>query len=154
MNVETGSPHEDIDQLVRDMDALHRRMSDVQRDLFTLIVRADQSEIWTDSGARDLAHWLSYRYGISYWKASRWITAAHALEHLPVMAQAFSSGELGIDKVVELTRFATPQTESRLVSWAQTVHPSAIRHKGDLAASVPVEQVRDADRDRSLSWWS
>ncbi|HYT79179.1 MAG TPA: hypothetical protein VEQ37_07980, partial [Actinomycetota bacterium] len=41
------------------------------------------------------------------------------LEGLPQISEAFASGELGIDKVVELTRFATPQTEGRLITWAQ-----------------------------------
>src|SRR5919197_599572 len=35
----------------------------------------------------------------------RWIEAAHALEDLPSIAEAFASGELGLDKVVTLTRF-------------------------------------------------
>jgi hypothetical protein len=43
------------------------------------------------------------RYGISWWKATRWIASAHALEGLPLLSEAFASGELGIDKVVELT---------------------------------------------------
>jgi hypothetical protein len=54
-----------------------------------------------------MAHWLAMRQGISQWKARRWIAAAHALEHLTDLARALSSGELGIDKVVELTRFAS-----------------------------------------------
>src|SRR6266540_3542070 len=70
-------------------------------------------------GARDMAHWLGMRYGISDWKAHRWIAAAHALEDLPLLSEAFSPGELGIDKVVELTRFATAKTEARLIPWAR-----------------------------------
>ena len=31
-----------------------------------------------------MAHWLKMRYGISDWKARRWIAAAHALESLPL----------------------------------------------------------------------
>jgi hypothetical protein len=48
------------------------------------------------------AHWLSMRYGISQWKGLRWIAAAHALEGLPGISQAFASGRLSIDKVVEV----------------------------------------------------
>jgi Domain of unknown function (DUF222)/HNH endonuclease len=121
--------------------------------LFGLIAQADRSEMWEDWGARDTAHWLSMRYGISDWKARRWIAAAHALEALPLISQAFSSGELGIDKVVELTRFATPETERKLISWAQRVSCGAIRHKGDLALRRSIEKERDVDRSRRLSWW-
>jgi len=34
------------------------------------------------------------------------------------VARAFEQGRLGIDKVVELTRFATPETERGLIGWA------------------------------------
>ena len=100
-----------------------------------------------------MAHWLWMRYGISDWKARRWIAAAHALQGLPRISEAFASGELGIDKVVELTRFATPESESRLTVWAIGVSWGAIRHKGDLAIRASIEEAADVDRDRTLSWW-
>src|SRR6266542_6284979 len=101
------------------MDAQHAGVCASQRQLFSLIAEADQCKAWRDSGVWDMAHWLWMRYGISDWKARRWIAAAHALEGLPQISEAFASGELGIDKVVELTRFATAETEGRLITWAQ-----------------------------------
>jgi Domain of unknown function (DUF222) len=98
--------------LIGRIDAVHRRISDAQRELFSLIAEVDGCEAWRGTGARDMAHWLSMRYGISHWKAQRWIAAAHALPDLPRISEAFASGVLGIDKVVELTRFATPETEA------------------------------------------
>ena len=65
-----------------------------------------------------MAHWLSMRYGISHWKARRWIAASHALQNLPRISEAFACGEVSVDKVVELCRFATPGTEGRLLAWA------------------------------------
>ena len=59
------------------------------------------------------------RYGISYWKAHRWIEAARALESLPALSEALASGILGVDKIVELTRFATPKTEAELITMAR-----------------------------------
>jgi hypothetical protein len=53
---------------------------------------------------------------------------------------------------VELCRFATPQTESRLIRWAQGVSVGAIRAKGDLARRS-LQEAREAHRDRTLSWW-
>jgi hypothetical protein len=35
------------------------------------IAEADRRENWRDAGAHGLAHWLSMRYGTSWWKASR-----------------------------------------------------------------------------------
>src|SRR6266511_3256158 len=77
---------------------------------------------------------------------------SHALEGLPRISEAFSSGELGIDKVVELTRFATPDTEARLIPWAQGVSCGCIRRKGGLLHRS-LQEAREAEQARSLSWW-
>ncbi|MGH2572457.1 MAG: DUF222 domain-containing protein [Actinomycetota bacterium] len=140
-------------ELIEGIGALHRRISGSQRDLFGLIAEADRAEAWQGSGARDMAHWLSMRLGVSCWKAHRWIAAAHALEGLPMIAEAFSKGQLGIDKVVELTRFATPETEARLIGWAKGVSCACIRRKADLSCRPSIEDARDAERARTLSWW-
>ena len=100
-----------------------------------------------------MAQWLWLRYGISDWKAGRWIHAAQALEGLPRVSEALARGELGIDKVVELTRFATRETEADLIRWAAGVSVGRIRRRGDLLLRPSIEEVRDAERDRSLSWW-
>jgi len=100
-----------------------------------------------------MAHWLAMRQGISQWKARRWIAAGHALEHLTDLARALSSGELGIDKVVELARFATFESEAGLVSWARYVSTAAVRRRADLEVRRTIEDVRDAEHARFLNWW-
>jgi hypothetical protein len=140
-------------EILRAGDNCHREVSRAQRRLFGLIVSVDRRELWRDSGARDLTHWLSMRYGISRWKAARWITSAHALEGLPRIAEAFASGELGIDKVVELTRFATAESEPRLIRWANGVSCGAIRHRGDLLARRTLDDIRETHETRTLGWW-
>jgi hypothetical protein len=93
------------------------------------------------------------RYGISCWKARRWIAAGHALQGLPRLSESLASGELGIDKVVELARFATRETESDLIGWSKHVSCAAVRHRGDLWARAQRDEVIEAERARSLSWW-
>ena len=139
--------------LIESADALHQRISHAQRDLFTVIAEVDSRELWRGSGARDMAHWLWMRYGLSEWKARRWISAAHALESLPAVSEAFSCGELGLDKVVELTRFACPDTEGKLLGWARRVSCGAIRRRGDLAMRQSAQDTLDAQKSRFLSWW-
>jgi hypothetical protein len=139
--------------LTQGIDAFHSHISHAQRGLFRLIAEADRAEAWRGSGARDMAHWLCMRCGISEWKARRWVAAAYILEGLPLISEAFSAGELSIDKTVELTRFATPATEGRLICWARGVSCACIRRKADLAASASVEEVKDAERERHVSWW-
>ena len=142
------------EDLIHDIDLAHSRACAAHRDIFTLIVELDRTGGWEEQyGARDLPHFLSMRYGISHWKATRWIAAAHALEHLPQLSEALASGELGVDKVVELTRFATPETEGGLITWAKGVSTGAIRRKADLVTRRDIEEVREVERARFLNWW-
>jgi hypothetical protein len=110
------------------LDNTNAGVGRAQRRIFRLIADADRAEILRESGARDTAHWLAIRYGVSEWKSRRWVAAAHALQTLPSIAETLEQGALGIDKVVELTRFATPETEARLIRWATTVSVGAVRH--------------------------
>jgi hypothetical protein len=135
------------------LDTANTEVGRAQRRMLRLIADADRHEIWRESGARDTAHWLAIRYGVSEWKARRWVAAAHALEHLPLIANALERGEIGIDKVVELTRFATLEDQSRLVRWAKTVSCGAVRHRGDLEAKASIKDVRETERSREVSWW-
>src|SRR6266545_7907431 len=69
----------------------------------------------------------------------------HALERLPLISKAFASGELGIDKVVELTRFATAETEEHLIVWAQGVSCGRIREK-ETSSIGPCRKPRRPNR--------
>src|SRR2546430_680927 len=135
------------------MDATYRAVCAAQRVLLRLIHEVDRLGLWEDDGARDMAHWLWMRYGISDWKARRWIACAHSLESLPLTGAALASGDLGMDQVVELTRFATPESEGRLIPWARGVSVGAIRHRGDLAQKPDPQEAEDPQRTRELSWW-
>jgi hypothetical protein len=135
------------------LDVANAEMGRVQRSVLRLIADADRLEIWRGHGARDTAHWLAIRYGISEWKARRWLGAARALEDLPRIAEALERGELGIDKVVELARFATPEDQARLIRWARTVSCGAVRKRADLEAKASIRDVREAERGREVTWW-
>jgi hypothetical protein len=141
------------EQLVAAVDATHATICRGQRELLSLIGEVDRRESWLGSGARDTAHWVSMRYGLSCWKANRWIAAAHALEGLPRLADALVSGEVGLDKVVELTRFASPGTEADLVSWAKRVSCATVRRRADLERRASIQDDLDAERSRFVSWW-
>jgi len=141
------------DRLLESMDDAHALSCAAQLRLLEFVAEADRRELWWTEGARDTAHLLSMRYGISGWKAQRWVAAALALRDLPHLRDAFGSGRLGIDKVVELVRFATPDTEESLIRWAEGVPSGRIREEGDLAARRAREEVENAERARSVEWW-
>ena len=127
---------ERIEALTERADAWHRAISHGQQELFRILAEMDREELWAEWGARDMAHWLWMRYGLSDWKARRWIEA-HALEQLPLISQAFARGDLGVDKVVELTRLATPETEASLIPWAERVSSGRIRRRRSSPGADP-----------------
>jgi hypothetical protein len=139
--------------LIQALDEANARQCQAQRDMLSLLPQAETEEVWALEGARDLAHWLSIRYGLSGWKAHRWIHAAHALEDLPLLSAALATGELGVDKVLELCRFARPETERRLLKWAQTVSVAAVRRRADREVRTSTQAEIDAHEARFLSWW-
>ena len=140
------------DSLTRGMDSLHVLICRAQRDLFLLIAEADRRRLWEGDGARDMAHWLWMRYGVSDWKARRWIVASHALGALPLTEDAFTAGRVGIDKVVELCRFVSAENEERVLPWAEQASAGAIRRKADLAEQRAPREAAEAEAARTLSW--
>lgn len=140
-------------ELIATADDANARVGVAHRELLSSIRAVDRHEAWRGSGARDAAHWVSMRYGLSMWKAHRWIGAAHELERLPRLTHALADGVLGIDKVIELCRFCTPDDEAAQIAWATKVSCAAVRRRGDLAARPSIEDDRRADRERFLSWW-
>jgi hypothetical protein len=147
------SPHRSTSSLIDDVRRLHQQISSQQRELLVSLADLEEREAWLDDGARDMAHWVSMQLGVSHWKASRWLAAGRAIDELPATARAFEAGDLSIDKVVELTRLATPSREAGLVDWAEGVSSGAIRRRADLENRIERCAVEDAEESRSVSWW-
>ena len=99
-----------------------------------------------------MPHWVSMQLGVSRWKAERWVAAGAALESLPAIAESFASAEIGIDKVVELTRFATPDDEEALLEWAGDVASGAIRRRGEELRRAERVEIEQIEEDRWLAW--
>jgi hypothetical protein len=57
-------------QVLHGLDISHARICAEQRNLFVLIAEADRRGLWSSDGARDMAHWLWMRYGVSDWKGA------------------------------------------------------------------------------------
>jgi hypothetical protein len=141
------------DELLGRVDGAWVSVGRAHRELLDLLREVDRREAWRDQGAEDISHWVSLRYGVSSWKAARWVEAARALGSLPLTATALADGTLGIDQTVELTRFATPQTEAGLVRWAAERASGTIRRRADLERRREREEVVSAERSRFVHTW-
>lgn len=117
--------------LYNSMKQTHLQMARAERDLLEYMAQADEEKLYTSDYFEDSPGWVAATFGISRWLASRWIDSGYALRSLPVTAAALADGTLAISKVLELTRFATPDDEAKLVRWARKVSAKAIRDRAD-----------------------
>lgn len=147
------APNEPSTQaLIERVHELHREIAARQRALLETLTKLEEREAWVDDGAHDMAHWTAMQLDVSRWKADRWLGAGRAFSWLPTTADALGRGDLGIDKVVELTRFAEFDDEDALVRWAQGVSSGAIRRAAELRQKERAEQAAHDERTRWLEW--
>jgi hypothetical protein len=94
-------------------------VTESQHKLLEAIAECAQYETWREEGCRDFPQWVAAQLQSSTWSARRWVKAAEALPELPLISAALIEERLSIDKVLELSRFATPQSERGLIAWAR-----------------------------------
>ncbi|MBA3430101.1 MAG: DUF222 domain-containing protein [Actinobacteria bacterium] len=124
------------------------------REALRVLAACDRAELWREEACRNTAEWAARHFHISAWKAAKMISSAHALEQLPYISASLEKGSLSLDKVIELTRFATPAAEVKLAAWARRTTPKGIRERADLEKRIPLKIVLDSHEARYFSsWW-
>ena len=125
-------------------------------EMLTLIADFDRREGWADNFT-SCAEWLAWRTGRTLAAARENVRVAHALDELPLTAEAMKSGRLSYTKVRTMTRVAKPETEATLLEYAQSTSAARLEwlarawktlsRDGELAA----EEVRHQSRTFSVA---
>jgi hypothetical protein len=129
-----------------------RRISQAQRELLQILAELDRRGVWHDAGAHDMVHWVGNAFGLSRYRAGRWLDAGHSLEDLPRIAEAFEQGDLSVYKVEELARFATPDDEDALLEWAKEEPSGAIKAEADRRRGNEADEAATIEERRWLAW--
>lgn len=124
-----------------------------QRAQLRAIQEFDKRGLWRADGCFHMGHWLAGRFGITISEGIRRTDAAHALERLPLLSRALEIGTLSLEKVVQLARFLTPETEADLIRWARRVTLRTVRDRAALEVRRPPKEARDAHEGRYLRWY-
>lgn len=124
-----------------------------QRAQLRAIHEFDKRELWLHDGCYHMGQWLAGRLGITVSEGMRRTNAAHVLENLPFLGKALENGTLSLEKVVQLARFATPETERKLISWARRRSLNAVRDRAILETRRPPQEARDAHEARYLRFY-
>jgi hypothetical protein len=82
------------------------------------VAEYDRRRGWESWECRSMAHWLSWRCGISPAAGREHVRVGHALEDLPAIRERFRAGRLSYSQVRAVTRVATPDTDELLANLA------------------------------------
>jgi len=109
------------DDLVEQIIALGRRISQRQYLLCRLLAEFDRRGDWALSGAVTCSRWAATVLEVETGTAREWLRVGHALEVLPEIDAAFAAGRLSFAKVRTLTRVAVdhPDRQDELIELAQ-----------------------------------
>jgi hypothetical protein len=136
--------------------ALTAVMADTESRLLHLVGEFDASNGWRPVGNPSCAHWLATVMDIELSTAREKVRVARALRSLPGIRLRFDEGTLSYAKVRQITRVATPDNESEVLSVADQ-HPASRvawaladwqqRHEPQAAAARQHEQRSVSFRD-------
>lgn len=136
---------DDLDAMGDEIAQLAGQIAAAEARFIRLLGSFDVWEGWGGPGVRSLAHWLSWRAGMSLRTAREHVRMARALRDLPRTEDAFGAGELSFSKVRALTRIATRETEASLLAIARNA-PAA--HVERLVAGLRKAKKDSDDRQK------
>ena len=109
------APIEDLD---RNILNLCTRINVATYELLVLVREFDERVGFLQWGLQNCAEWLAWRCDLTMTTAREKVRVAHALKTLPLISEAFSSGELSYAKVRAMTRVAHRDNEEALLEFA------------------------------------
>ncbi len=135
-----------IDELDRGIVNLSCRINAATYELLVLVRQFDERAGWLQWGLDNCAEWLHWRCDLSMSAAREKVRVAHALKTLPLIATAFSTGELSYSKVRPLTRVARADNEEALLAFALQTTASRVEERCRELRCGTVASVDEAQR--------
>jgi hypothetical protein len=86
--------------------------------LVAIVAAALVDQSWAIAGVRSPEHWLTMRAGLSPFRAKAIVAVARRHGELPTVMSAFADGQLSIDQVMVVARFAPAHVEASVAELA------------------------------------
>ncbi|HET7846214.1 MAG TPA: DUF222 domain-containing protein [Acidimicrobiia bacterium] len=115
------------------------------------LIEVDRRQQFLADGARDLAEWVSARFGLRHATAVQLVGVARRLQDLPLLRERFGAGVLSLDQVDAISRIATPDTEQTLLEEALGLSNAMLDRAARRANPPTTEDEERVWRDRWLS---
>jgi hypothetical protein len=135
---------------------LSARVHATMSELVALAADFDDNHGWDGYGIRSCAHWLAINAGVDVWTGMEMVRVGHALSELPLLAEAFASGELSFDKLRHVTRVVQPSDEGLWLEVALHASGSQLARicRGfERATADPGAAEAHLARRGLRSWW-
>ncbi len=112
-----------------------------------MIAELDRREAWRSWEVASMAHWLSWKCGVSLVTGRDHVRVARALEELPLVRERFERGQLSYSKARALCRLVSmPEMEADLVELAEVA--TAAQLDRITAGYRRAQRFADPERDR------
>ncbi|MGV8125083.1 MAG: HNH endonuclease [Candidatus Xenobiia bacterium LiM19] len=105
-----------------------------QKALAFWITEIDARKIYREFGCSNIYHYATTHLALGEHTIAEMLRTGKALEHLPLLSQAYEKGEISSTHVREITRVATPETER---FWYEAAKKSTTRQIEKLVAFSP-----------------
>jgi hypothetical protein len=111
----------------------------------------DRRQQFLADGARDLAQWVSARFGLRDSTAVQLVGVARRLQDLPLLRERFAAGEVSLDQVDAISRMATPESEQALLEETLGLSNAALDRAARRSHPPSIEDEQKGWRDRWLT---
>jgi hypothetical protein len=142
-----ASRHEQIQTIDLALRGIAQRRAALDADEARWLREAERARIWTALGMVSMLDYMERVLGYSPRAACDRLRVSRALGELPVLAQALADGELSYSALREVTRVATPETES---AWCDAARGQNLRTLEELVATHERGQLPSEPGDPDL----
>ncbi len=105
-----------------------------QKALAFWVIEIDARKIYREFGCSNIYHYATRHLSLGEHTIAELLRTGRALEKLPLLSQAYERGEISSTHIREITRVATPETES---FWCEAAKKSTTRQIEKLVAFSP-----------------
>jgi hypothetical protein len=149
-----GSPRElPLELIEREIERLAAQINAGNARWLELVAEFDRRQGWGGTGCRSTAEWVAWRCALTSRSAREHVRVARALPELPLIREAFGSGELSYSKVRALTRVADREAEEDLLALARHATAAQLERMVRAARRVTTSEADRNHRDSYVRWY-
>lgn len=144
--------HLPLERLEHEIEELGAHLNAGKARWLELVAEFDRREGWGGWGCRSCSDWIAWRCALDPRSAREHVRVARRLVELPLIREAFGTGELSFSKVRALTRVAEPDSERDLIELATHATAAQLERIVRAARRVSAAEAGENHRESFVTW--